>query len=82
MVADFAIVQEYVKNNPNKKFVAILDRENFASEFYAIALPKGSELKAMLDPAIETVIESDKYKEIYAKWIGIDVDTSVVLSAK
>jgi glutamine transport system substrate-binding protein len=82
VVADIAIVQEYVKNNPDKKFIAILDRDNFASEFYGIALPKGSELKAKLDPAVKTIIESDEYKDIYAKWIGGDVDTSGVLNAK
>jgi glutamine transport system substrate-binding protein len=82
VVADNAIVQEYVKNNPDKKFVGLLDRENFASEFYGIALPKGSELKAKLDPAVETVLKSDKYKEIYKKWIGGDVDTSALLNAK
>jgi glutamine transport system substrate-binding protein len=82
VVADIAIVQEYVKNNPDKKFIGILDRENFDSEFYGIAFPKGSELKAKLDPAIKTVLESDKYKEIYAKWIGGDVDTSSVLNAE
>lgn len=82
VVADISIVQEYVKNNPDKKFVGILDRENFASEFYGIAYPKDSELKAMLDSAIKTVIKSDKYKEIYANWIGGDVDTSGVLSAE
>ncbi len=82
VVADIAIVQEYVKNNPDKKFIGILDRENFTSEFYGIALPKGSELKAKLDPAIKTILESDEYKDIYAEWIGGDVDTSGVLNAK
>lgn len=81
VVADIAIVQEYVKNNPDKKFIGILDRDNFASEFYGIALPKGSELKEKLDPAIKTVIESDKYKAIYKEWIGGDVDVSGVLNA-
>jgi glutamine transport system substrate-binding protein len=65
VVADSAVVQEYVKNNPDKKFIGIFDRVNFASEYYGIAFPKGSELKAKLDPAVKKVLESDTYKEIY-----------------
>jgi glutamine transport system substrate-binding protein len=82
VVADIAVVQEYVKNNPDKKFVGVLDRENFASEYYGIAFPKGSELKAMLDPAVKKVLESDKYKEIYKKWIGGEPDMAGVLNAE
>jgi glutamine transport system substrate-binding protein len=82
VVADSAVVQEYVKNNPDKKFVAIYDRVNFASEYYGIAFPKGSELKAKLDPAIKKVLESDTYKEIYKKWIGVEPDMTGVLNAK
>jgi glutamine transport system substrate-binding protein len=82
VVADIAVVQEYVKNNPDKKFVGVLDRKNFASEYYGLAFPKGSELKAKLDPAIQKVLESDKYKEIYKKWIGGVPDMTGVLNAK
>jgi glutamine transport system substrate-binding protein len=82
VVADSAVVQEYVKNNPDKKFKGIYDRENFASEYYGIAFPKGSELKAKLDPAVKKVLESDTYKEIYKKWIGYEPDMTGVLNAK
>jgi glutamine transport system substrate-binding protein len=82
VVADFAVVVEYVKNNPDKKFVSVVDRENFASEYYGIAFPKGSELKAKLDPAVKKVLESDKYKEIYKKWIGGEPNVAAVLNAK
>jgi glutamine transport system substrate-binding protein len=82
VVADIAVVQEYVKNNPDKKFVGVLDRENFASEYYGIAFPKGSKLKELLDPAVKKVLESDKYKEIYMKWIGGEPDMTGVLNAK
>lgn len=81
VVADIAVVQEYVKNNPDMKFKGILDRDNFASEYYGIAFPKGSDLKAKLDPAIKKVLESDKYKEIYDKWIGGEPDMTGVLNA-
>jgi glutamine transport system substrate-binding protein len=82
VVADSAVVQEYVKNNPDKKFVGVFDRKNFASEYYGIAFPKGSELKAKLDPAVKKVLESDTYKEIYKKWIGVEPDMTGVLNAK
>lgn len=81
VVADNAIVQDYVKNNPDKKFVAIPDPANFTSEFYGILLPKGSELKAKLDPAIKTVLENGKYTEIYKKWFGDEPNTDNVLNA-
>lgn len=82
VVADIAVVNEYVKNNPGKKFVGILDRTNFASEYYGIALPKGSELKAKLDPAVKKVLESDTYKEIYEKWIGGTPDMTTLLKSE
>ncbi|WP_058302776.1 basic amino acid ABC transporter substrate-binding protein [Gorillibacterium timonense] len=81
-VADIAIVKEYAKNNPNKKFVTIEDKANFGAEFYGILYPKGSELKAKLDPAIKAVIENGKYAEIYKKWFGEEPNTAVLLNAK
>jgi glutamine transport system substrate-binding protein len=82
VVADIAIVREYVKNNPDKKFETILDPERFPSEFYGILLPKGSELKAKLDPAIKKLLENGKYTEIYKKWFGEEPNVENVLNAK
>lgn len=82
VVADIAVAQEYLKNNPDAKFKTLLDRENFASEYYGIAFPKGSELAVKLEPAVKKVLESDKYKEIYAKWIGGEPDMTGVLNQK
>ncbi|UQZ34454.1 basic amino acid ABC transporter substrate-binding protein [Paenibacillus sp. PK3_47] len=82
VVADIAIVNEYIKNNPNEKLTGIIDKENFGSEYYGILYPKGSELKAKLDPAIKTIIENGKYTEIYKKWFGEEPDTAVLLSAE
>ncbi|HUC93662.1 MAG TPA: basic amino acid ABC transporter substrate-binding protein [Paenibacillus sp.] len=82
VVADNAIVQEYVKNNPDKKFKAIPDPANFTSEYYGILLPKGSELKAKLDPAIKAVIENGKYAEVYKKWFGEEPNTDNLLKAE
>ncbi|WP_211750321.1 transporter substrate-binding domain-containing protein [Paenibacillus sp. Marseille-Q4541] len=74
VVADVAIVQEYMKNNPDKPFDSVLDPENFASEYYGILYPKDSELKAKIDPAIKAIIESGKYAEVYKKWFGEEPD--------
>ncbi|MGG1519572.1 basic amino acid ABC transporter substrate-binding protein [Paenibacillus oryzisoli] len=82
VVADVAIVSEYVKNNPNKKLVAISDPKNFESEYYGILLPKGSELKAKLDPAIKKIIENGTYTTVYKKWFGQEPDTKKLLEQK
>jgi polar amino acid transport system substrate-binding protein len=82
VVADIAIVGEYLKQHPDSGFEGVKDPVNFPSEYYGILLPKGSELKAKLDPAIEKVLKSDKYKEIYKKWIGEEPNVENVLNAK
>ncbi|TCZ73551.1 transporter substrate-binding domain-containing protein [Paenibacillus albiflavus] len=82
VVADNMIVNEYLKNNPNKQYKALYDKTNFASEFYGILLPKGSELKAKLDPAVKAVLENGKYAEIYKKWYGSEPDVKVLLDKK
>ena len=70
VVADIAIVRDYIKNNPKKKLTGILDPVNFDSEYYGLAFPKGSDLKAKLDPAIKKVMENGKFAEVYKKWFG------------
>jgi glutamine transport system substrate-binding protein len=82
VVADFAIVWEYVENNPNDKYEYITDTENFTPEYYGILLPKGSELKAKLDPAIKAILENGKYAEVYKKWFGEEPNVEGLLSAE
>ncbi|GLX67342.1 basic amino acid ABC transporter substrate-binding protein [Paenibacillus glycanilyticus] len=82
VVADIAIVREYMKNNPERKLKGILDTASFGSEFYGILLPTGSELKAKLDPAIKKVLENGKYTEIYKQWFGEEPNVDNVLNAK
>jgi len=82
VVADIAIVREYMKNNPDQKLTGILDKENFGSEYYGILLPKGSELKAKLDPAIKAVLENGKYAEIYKNWFGEEPNMESLLNAQ
>ncbi|MFB5762625.1 basic amino acid ABC transporter substrate-binding protein [Paenibacillus medicaginis] len=74
VVADIAIVREYIKNNPDSKLTGITDPENFDSEYYGIAYPKNSELKAKLDPAIQAIVDNGTYAEIYKKWFGEEPD--------
>jgi glutamine transport system substrate-binding protein len=80
VVADIAIIREYLKNNPNKKFKSLADPKNFKPEYYGILLPKGSDLKAKLDPAIKKVIESGAYATIYKKWFGEEPNKDVLLN--
>lgn len=79
VVADVAIVREYMKNNPKSKLIGILDPVNFDSEYYGIIFPKGSDMKAKVDPAIKKVIENGKYAELYTKWFGEAPDTTNLL---
>ncbi|MFD1956983.1 basic amino acid ABC transporter substrate-binding protein [Paenibacillus thailandensis] len=79
VVADIAIIREYLKNNPDAKLEGVLDKENFGVEYYGVMFPKGGELKAKLDPAIKTVIENGKYAEVYKKWFGEEPDTKALL---
>jgi glutamine transport system substrate-binding protein len=70
VVADNAVVQEYAKNNPDKKLVTITDKENFESEFYGIIFPKDGDHQEEVNKALKKVIEGGKYAEIYKKWFG------------
>ena len=82
VVADFAIVWEYVKNHPNDKYEYIMDTDNFTPEYYGILLPKGSELKAKLDPAIKAILKNGVYADIYKKWFGEEPNLEGLLNAE
>jgi glutamine transport system substrate-binding protein len=70
VVADNAVVQEYAKNNPDKKLVTISDNENFESEFYGLIFPKDGEHQDEINKALKKVIENGEYTKIYKKWFG------------
>lgn len=72
VVTDNAVANEYIKNNPDAKIVALEDPEHFESEFYGFMFPKGSELKQKVDEALKKVIENGTYAEIYKKWFGTE----------
>ncbi|MGM7724026.1 basic amino acid ABC transporter substrate-binding protein [Metabacillus sp. Hm71] len=74
VVADNTVVEEYVENNPDKKLKVVEDADNFAAEYYGLMFPKGSELKAEFDEAINKILDNGKYTEIYNEWFGSDPD--------
>ncbi|SFI76870.1 polar amino acid transport system substrate-binding protein [Paenibacillus sp. UNC496MF] len=82
VVADIAIVRDYIKGNPDKKYKEVQDTTNFTPEYYGIAYPKGSELKAKLDPAIKAIIENGTYAELYKKWFDEEPNTAALLETK
>lgn len=70
VVADNGVVEIYAKNNPNEKLKVIEDSSSFDAEFYGLLFPKGTELKADFDKAIEKVFENGTYEKIYQEWFG------------
>jgi glutamine transport system substrate-binding protein len=68
VVADNTVVEEYVKNNPNDKLVAITDKESFEPEYYGLMFKKGNKLRDKIDKAVREVIDNGTYAEIYKKW--------------
>lgn len=75
VVADVAIVQYYIQQNPDKKYTSIEDNTNFAPEYYGLLFPKGSDLAAKVDPAIKAIIDNGTYADIYKKWFGTEPNT-------
>lgn len=70
VVADNAVVEEYVKNNPDQNLVIIEDPDAFEAEYYGILFQKGSPLVADFNKAIQTIFDNGVYTEIYMKWFG------------
>jgi glutamine transport system substrate-binding protein len=75
VVADNGVIEYYAAQNPDKKLKVVGDKDTFDAEFYGMMFPEGSDdLKADLDKAIEAIIESGKYTEIYKEWFGAEPD--------
>ena len=70
VVADNAVIEEYVKNNPDQNLVIIEDPDAFEAEYYGILFQKGSPLVADFNKAIQTIFDNGVYTEIYMKWFG------------
>lgn len=73
VVADNTVIEEFAKNNPDKKLVVIADTQ-FPVEYYGLLFPKGSKLKAEINEAVNAVLDNGKYSEIYQKWFGAEPD--------
>ena len=79
VVADGAVIEEYVKNNPNDNFKVIDDSTNFEEEYYGYMYQKGNtELRDELNEAIEAIIDNGTYEEIYESWLGTKPNLSLL----
>ncbi|WP_449538760.1 basic amino acid ABC transporter substrate-binding protein [Ferdinandcohnia sp. Marseille-Q9671] len=74
VVADNGVIEYYAAQNPDKNLKVVGDKDTFDAEFYGMMFPKGSEVKADFDKAIETIIENGKYTDIYKEWFGEEPD--------
>lgn len=72
VVADNAVVEEYVKNNPDQKLKVVEDSGSFDEEFYGLLFPKGSKLKADFDKAVNGILDNGKYAELYKERFGAE----------
>ena len=77
VVADNVVIEEYAKNNPEKKLKVIED-DAFESVYLGIMFPKGSELKADFDKALNEVFDNGTYTEIYQEWFGIEPNIDIL----
>lgn len=73
VIADKPVVDEYVKNNPDKNLVVLSD-DSFDEEFYGLLFPKGSDLVTKFNEAINNIFDNGKYAEIYKEWFGEEPD--------
>ncbi|NLI21549.1 MAG: transporter substrate-binding domain-containing protein, partial [Clostridiales bacterium] len=67
VITDTPVAKRILKelNDPN---LVILDTVTFDSEYYGIAIPKGSELKAKIDEAIQALIDDGTIDTLVLKW--------------
>ncbi len=77
VVADNVVVEEYAKNNPDKKLTVIEDAD-FDSEFYGLLFPKGSDLPEEFNRAINSILDDGTYTEIYKKWFGTEPNIDIL----
>lgn len=73
VVADNIVIEYYAKMNPDDNLKVIAD-ESFPAEYYGVMFPKGCELVSEFNDAINKVLDSGKYAEIYKEWFGNEPD--------
>ncbi|MBO8173159.1 MAG: basic amino acid ABC transporter substrate-binding protein [Bacillaceae bacterium] len=72
VVADNAVVLEYIKNNPDANFKSVSD-DNFPKEYYGIAVKKGNtELLDRINAGLKEIQENGTYDEIFNKYFGTE----------
>ena len=73
VVGDNIVLEEYVKNNPNRKLKVITDK-SFEKEYYGLLFPKGSELRPEMDKAINDIFANGTYTKMYTEWFETEPD--------
>lgn len=73
VVADNTVLEEYVKNNPNRTVKIITDK-CFEKEYYGLLFPNGSELRSEIDKAINDIFANGTYTKIYKEWFESEPD--------
>ncbi|XZG71190.1 basic amino acid ABC transporter substrate-binding protein [Chitinibacteraceae bacterium HSL-7] len=70
VVADNAVVKNYLVNNPTAK-LKLVDDKSFDKEFYGIAVKKGNkDLLAKINKGLAAIKADGSYDKIYAKYFG------------
>jgi glutamine transport system substrate-binding protein len=71
VVADNAVIGNYVANNADQPVKAVSDNGAFDPEFYGLMFKKGNdELREELNEAIKTVIDNGTYTDIFVEWFA------------
>lgn len=73
VIADHVVLEEYVKNNPERNIKLVTDK-SFEKEFYGLMFTKGSELRTVMDQAIERLFSNGTYVDIHKEWFGTEPD--------
>lgn len=72
VVSDSAVIQTYIKNNPDDKFKIIEATADFPKEEYGIVVRKGDQATLdTLNAALQKVRENGEYDKIYNQYFGV-----------
>lgn len=78
LVHDTANVR-YYSQHKGQGLVKVVDAAATENNFYAIAMPKGSALKAQVNAAMRKAMTSGEYARIYYKWFGVQPDPAALV---
>ncbi|MFY0543593.1 transporter substrate-binding domain-containing protein [Brevibacillus sp. H7] len=68
VIFDSPNIQYYIKTKGEGKVKAVGDL--LQGQQFAIAFPKGSELRQKVDAALEKLMQNGTYDQLYEKWFG------------